>query len=57
VNIQEPTNIGGKIPQTRNQETTQSGNEQPQGGEEQQNSKRKLIPLDQSIRKSFFTGK
>ena len=39
------------------QEPTQGGKEQPQGGEDQQNSKRKLIPLDQSIRKSFFTGK
>ncbi len=47
----------GNNQSSQGQETTQSGNEQTQGGKEQQNSKRKLMPLDQSIRKSFFTGK
>jgi hypothetical protein len=61
---------GQKTTQSNNQsaqgqETTQSGNEtspeqdneQPEGGEEQVKSQPKLMPLDQSIRKPYFTGK
>jgi hypothetical protein len=46
---------GGQQPSNRN--VGVQGNEQSQGSEEQEKVQPKLMPLDQSIRKPFFTGK
>ena len=54
---QETSQQGQETKKSGNETSSEQDNEQPEGGEEQVKSQPKLMPLDQSIRKPFFTGK
>ena len=54
---QETSKQGQETTKSGNETSSEQDNEQPEGGEEQVKSQPKLMPLDQSIRKPFFTGK
>jgi hypothetical protein len=54
---QETSQQGQETKKSGNETSSEQDNEQPEGGEEQVKSQPKLMPLDQSIRKPYFTGK